>query len=296
MKLRAKATATRGAALPALALWLALVTVLAPSVFAHADVHERIAAVDQQIQREPNNAKLYLKRGELHRLHRDWDAALADYHRAAELEPGSGEVLFLRGRMLLEAGQPEKAKRELDQFLESQPDHREALLTRARALASLGEGASAARDYTRVIASLTQPTPEYYLERAKALEASGQAYIEEALGGLDQGIAKLGPLVTLQLYAIDLEVKREHFDAALDRLDVIAPWLRPERHLQRRGEVLLRAGKPDEARTSLSEALALLESHPQSRRRTSSSRTLEAHLRSIIHELPLDQSPLGPKK
>jgi tetratricopeptide (TPR) repeat protein len=149
--------------------------------------------------------------------------------------------------------------------------------------------------YTRVIASLSQPTPEYYLERAKALEAVGETHIGEALRGIDEGIDKLGPLVTLQLYAIDLEVNRQHFNAALERLDVIAPWLRPERHLQRRGEVLLRAGRVEEARISLSEALALLESHSQSQRGTPSSRALEAHLRSIIHELPLDQSPLAPK-
>jgi len=120
--------------------------------------------------------------------------------------------------------------------------------------------------YTRVIASLSQPTPEYYLERAKALEAVGETHIGEALRGIDEGIDKLGPLVTLQLYAIDLEVNRQHFNAALERLDVIAPWLRPERHLQRRGEVLLRAGRVEEAQPRLQlshELVAQLDAHNQ---------------------------------
>src|SRR5688572_33256037 len=44
---------------------------------AHGDLHERIAALTKQIDDAPTNAELYLKRGELHRAHRDWKLALA---------------------------------------------------------------------------------------------------------------------------------------------------------------------------------------------------------------------------
>ena len=46
--------------------------------------------------------------------------------------------------------------------------------------------------------------------------------IDEALRGLDEGINQLGPVVTLQLLAIDLELRRKSYDAALTRLDLIA--------------------------------------------------------------------------
>ena len=267
-------------------LWLAAVLAFSIQLPAHADIHERIQALDKEIQRNPAEAKLFLKRGELHRLHRDWDAALADYRRATELDPHGEEVGFLRGRMLLEAGHPDQARRELDEFLADQPEHREALLTRGRALAALGQGLSAAQDYTRVIATLTQPTPEFYLERSKALEAEGDAYLGRALQGLDEGIAKLGPLVTLQLYAIDLELKREYYDAALERLERLAPWLPPERRLQRRGEILLLAGRLPEARKAFSKALEYLESLPSSRGNTRASRELRARLRASLEQLP----------
>ena len=42
--------------------------------------------------------------------------------------------------------------------------------------------------------------------------------LAQAIAGLDEGIQKLGPLVTLTLAAIDLEVARANYDAALQRL------------------------------------------------------------------------------
>src|SRR2546426_2682773 len=74
-----------------------------PELFAHGDLHEQIAITTKLIQREPHNAALYLKRGELHRAHGEWDAAMADYERAAELDPKLEVVDLARGKALLAA-------------------------------------------------------------------------------------------------------------------------------------------------------------------------------------------------
>ena len=60
------------------AIWIGL----PGPVLAHAAILDRIAALDDRIARRPEDPALYLQRGELHRLHRDWKAALADYQRA----------------------------------------------------------------------------------------------------------------------------------------------------------------------------------------------------------------------
>src|SRR5262245_7785095 len=73
---------------------------------AHGDLHEQIAAATSQIEKNPKNAELYLKRGELHRAHEDWDAALADYERAAILNPKLIVVDLARGKVLLAANWP----------------------------------------------------------------------------------------------------------------------------------------------------------------------------------------------
>ena len=58
----------------------------------------------EQIKQNPNDASLYLKRGELHRDHRDWSAALADYDVAIKLDPERIEVELARGKMMFDAG------------------------------------------------------------------------------------------------------------------------------------------------------------------------------------------------
>ena len=263
-----------------------LVPLLSPLLLqAHADILERIAAVSKQIQQQPRNARLYLKRGELHRLHREWDAALADFERAAELDPDLMTVGFARGRMFYEAGRLQAAKDDLDEFLAARPAHREGLLTRARVLAQLGKGAEAAQDYTQAIATLARPTPEYYLERAKALASEGDPYLDAALKGLDEGIRTLGPLVTLQLYAMDLELQRWQYDQALARLETIARWIPAERRLFRRGEILMLAGRSAEARQAFTEALAHIDSLHSRNQSTASALELKARLSALLEQI-----------
>ena len=65
-----------------LILLIAICLVVWPSfVYAHEGLHEQIAAITAKIKRDPKNASLYLQRGELHRLHRDWGLAAADFSR-----------------------------------------------------------------------------------------------------------------------------------------------------------------------------------------------------------------------
>ena len=129
-------------------------------VLAHGPLQEQIAKVTEQIKQNPNDASLYLKRGELYRHHRDWSKALADYNFTGKLAPERVEVDFARGRMMLEAGWYEKAKAPLDRFLALYPKHPEALITRARVLVKLGENLAAAKDYTNAISHLDPPRPE----------------------------------------------------------------------------------------------------------------------------------------
>lgn len=266
--------------------WLAICLTERPPVAAHGDMHEQIAALTQRIEQDPANAVLYLKRGDLHRVHRDLAAALRDFERAAQLDPSLSVVNYRRGVTLLEAGMHEPAKIALDRFLARHPDHAGALVARARVLVRLGDRLAAAADFTRAIAELPKPRPEYYLERAQALAAEGDGRIDEALRGLDEGLTKLGPLVTLQLLAIDLELKKGRYDAALARLDQIAaPAARKETWLARRGEILEQAGRPGEAREAIAAALAAIEALPGHRRKTKAIEDLEARLRSALERL-----------
>ena len=251
--------------------------------FAHGDLHEQIAALTKQIEKQPRNAELYLKRGELHRLHEEWRAAAADYDRAAELGPDLAAVDLARGKMLLASGQTAAAKEALDRFLTAHPDHADALVTRARTAAKLGEHARAAEDFTHAIAQFPRPEPEYYLERATATAAQGGQHLQEAVRGLEEGIVALGPVLTLSVAAIDLEVRLERFDTALVRLEALsARSPRKETWLARRGDILALAGRPAEAREAYDEALKAIEALPVRQRSTKATRELAVQVQKLL--------------
>jgi predicted Zn-dependent protease len=193
----------------------ALLLALTLPLLAHDGVHEQLERATKRIAAEPRNAALYLHRGELYRLHREWESARADYARAAKLDPSMDLVDFARGRMELEAGRLAEARTALDRFLGRNPGHGEARLTRARTLVQLKKQAESIADYDAAIAHAAQPTPDLYHERAKVLAELGRT--ADALRGLDEGMSRLGTLVSLQRLAIDVALSAGRYDDALAR-------------------------------------------------------------------------------
>ena len=268
-------------ALVSVAICLAL---LPAFVSAHEGLHEQIVALTAKIKRDPKNATLYLQRGELHRLHRDWARASADYDQAARLRPDLTIVDLARGKMLFESGRLRRAKLTLDHFLSRQSGHFEGLITRARVLAKMGRRSDAVNDFTQVIAASSAPEPELYLERAQVI-AGDEKLVSEALSSLDEGVKRLGPLVTLQLAAIDLELRRRNYDGALSRVDLIAAQSeRKEAWLVRRGEILAAAGREEEARASFNAALVAIESLPATLRRSRTVTALQLRARTALKD------------
>ena len=281
-------TSPRFVRLRSLARALCTVTLaaLAAQAAAHGDLHEQIAAVTARIEALPASAPLYLKRAELHRAHREREMALADYARAAALDPYLAAVDLGRGLLFLEMGTPRSAREALDRFIARHPAHAEALAARARALVRLGELRVAAADYTAAIAAAPHPKPDYFIERAWAVAADGDSHIAAALRGLDEGIARLGPLVTLQLPAIELELRRHASDAALARVDSLAAALpRKETWLMRRGEILEQAGRLREAFVAYEAALAAVNTLPASRRETRAAQDLAGRAQAGIERV-----------
>lgn len=262
---------------------------LLPSpVRAHLDLDLQIAELTQRIEADPDNSELYLKRGELHRYHREWKAAEKDYRRARKLQPDLDVVDYFIGNLKLEAGRPKTAKKLLDRFLEKHPDHAKARVSRARTMIELDQPLAAAEDYTRAIGAYEDrsPDPAFYIERARALAGAGDEYVDSALRGLDEGLARLGRPVTLQLYAIELEVERGAYDAALTRLEQIAAQAdRKETWLVRRGEILERAGRSEEARLAYSAALTAIAGLPPSRRGNRAMQRLRTQADTALQRL-----------
>lgn len=262
------------------------------TALAHLGVHEQIAALTRELEEGTDGTRravLHLRRGEVHRMHRDWIAAGSDYRRARELDPDLADVDLCEGRMWLDGGNPARAARCLDRYLVKRPGSVNGLVTRARARCGLGEYLAAARDYRRALARFPtpkKPLPDYYLGCARALAAAGVRHVDDAVGVLDEGMDRLGPLVTLALHAVELEVKRKRYDAALARLDSIAAGqARQEGWLERRGAILEKAGRVVKARHAYDAALVALARLPVSRRRSGAMRELQRRVKAAVKRL-----------
>ena len=259
-----QAARTRHFVRPLAGLWLSL-AFISPAP-AHQGLRDQIEELDLLIAREPGDVGLYLRRGELHRAHGDLDSALRDFDRARTFDPVFAEAAFHLGRALLDAGRPADATRALDPALLLRPDHVGALVVRGRALARLG----------------------------RHVEAAGAPHPMEALRGLDKGISRLGPAVSLQLAAIDLEVRLGRHDDALARLEVAAARSRIQgQWLARRGGILLAAGRPAQARAAYEAALASIRALPARRRSSDAVATLETSVVDALFRLRADGD--GPK-
>ena len=270
-------------------LVLAACLLYAVPVPGHPGIAVQISNLSNRIAADSGNSELFLKRGELHRIHRDWQAARADYLKSRELDPELVLVDFCLGRMWLEAGQPGESRSALDRFLAAQPGNPEALAFRGRAKALEGGYREALDDFNAAITAYRGksgiPPPELFIERARTQVTAG-VKAAAVLRGLDEGLELLGQPVTLHLEALELEISSGRFRSALARVDRLAAVsVRQESWLTRRGEILEVAGRDQEAVSAYREALRAIDDLPGSRRRVGGIHRLELRIQEGLERL-----------
>jgi tetratricopeptide (TPR) repeat protein len=90
------------------------------------DLHDRMIAreiIDKQIQQNPKDKSLYLKRGHLRLMNDDYEGALKDGMYVLKLKPNDYGGLELITAIYQEMGQPDKAITYQKKMLELQPDN-----------------------------------------------------------------------------------------------------------------------------------------------------------------------------
>jgi tetratricopeptide (TPR) repeat protein len=238
------------------------VSLLPHAAGAHGELLLRIAELTRRIQTASNDlAVLYLQRGELYRQDQNWSAAEADLARAAQLDP-TLPVDLCRAKLLADTGQLEAARAQFDALLSRAPQNAEAWLGRAEVHLRQKRISEALADFRRALELSAHPLPAQALTLARALRDAGRA--DEALNLLDASLRNTGAPLELHAEALNLELECKNFDAALQRLEVILRRAhRKEEWLAKRGEILLQAGRPAEARQAFEAALAAIRTLPQ---------------------------------
>jgi predicted negative regulator of RcsB-dependent stress response len=155
-------------------------------------------------------------------------------------------------------------------------------------LVQLGQRKAALLDFEEGLKTITDPQPDCFLDWAHALKAEGR--VTEALRSLDLGIKKFGPVSTLQVYALDLELDQKNTNGALGRLETIintAP--RKEVWLARRGDIQLAAGMPLQARHSYEAVLAAIKTLPRLLQQTPHTLALQLRVNAALAECSTGQ-------
>lgn len=251
---------------------------------AHGELQIQIGLLTKKINAATNPAaQLYLDRAELHRDHKDWDAAESDYERAAQLDPKL-PVDFYRAKMLDDSGELKSARKLFDKILKRSPKNGEAFIGRARVFSKLGKHKSAIADFRRGLELSPSPQPEYLLELAQVFVVEGKT--NEALRTLDHGIKNFGLIDSLQGYALDLELSQKNNAGALARIDtLIESTARKENLLAQRGDILLAANHPTEAQKSFESALAAIKLLPSVLQKAPPMQNLQSHINSAMQKI-----------
>ena len=255
-----------------------------PGAWGHGAIDERIAELTEDLVKSPGDASLHFQLAEANCQHEDWPAALLALARAEELAPGKFPSDLIRGRVALGTGEPADAKKSFDHFLAGHPGNPQVLVLRARALAQLGKDEACLADYRAALAASKNPEPDLFQEAAEALVFRGRD--EEAMRVLGDGIAKLGPVPSLVLKALGLELAAGQFDSALLRVDVMrisAP--RPEPWMAKRAAILEQAGRSDDARAAWQALAAHLAALPNLQRGSHSMSTLAEQAQQALHRI-----------
>jgi tetratricopeptide (TPR) repeat protein len=223
-------------------------------VAAHPGLDPDIDEITHELEKNPKNVDLLIKRGQIYRFNGELTDSLNDLDRAEELAPDNRRIILERGFTLSALGRDRDAEVALDQYLEqaSGRTRLDALAERAHIHARTGQADLAIADFTSAIS--LHPTMALYLARGELHESLG--HLEEAASGYREGLSRLGNSILLKKGLIRVETSRKRYDEVLtlindelDRASVKTEW-----HL-RRAEVLAAMGKDQAAQSAHEQAL-----------------------------------------
>jgi tetratricopeptide (TPR) repeat protein len=270
---------------PATIVALAALVIAPSAARAHLGVEELGDRLDAEIIRHPEQADLHLERARVYLLAQRVNDALAELDLAARQGADRDVVGTTRGEALLAAGDARAARAELDRVLRRNRDAYGTLFARGRVWLALGNPKHAADDFGRAIAGLKMPRPEHVIARRDALLSLGRR--AAALRALDEGMARIGHVASLELAAIDLELDLGRDERALGRLErLLATTPANPVWVARRADILRRTGRMPEARAEYARALTMIAG-----RRAPAFEDLRQHVETALAESAREENP-----
>ncbi|MBI3867305.1 MAG: tetratricopeptide repeat protein [Verrucomicrobia bacterium] len=249
---------------------------------AEDDLAEGLETLNGLIVAHPDDGALLLRRSRLLVRSGRFDQALADLDHAHRLRP-IPEIDRKKAEVFLNAGWYQAGIEQVSRHLLRFPEDGEAYLVRARTKLRLGEIAQAGEDFGLGLRYTKDPPLELYMECASALASEGSTRLEQALDVVQQGIRKLGLIVTLESAALEIEAQQKRYDDALKRVDaMLEQSARKDGWLAKRGDILVRAGRIEEARAAYQGSLDAIGKLPPAQRNQPATKDLEVQMRRAL--------------
>jgi tetratricopeptide (TPR) repeat protein/predicted aspartyl protease len=205
---------------------------------------------------EPKTAADFARRGAAFAARHEYQSAIDDYGRALQLEPDNGPAYRARAMARLSARQPILAMADLDEALKRQPNDPEALMNRGELYLSARDPDRAKNDFATAM-KLAPDNADLPAQAGGAYSRAG--LYEQAIQQLDIWIAahpksdSLASVLSSRCYARAAWGKE--LDAALADCDAAMRKDKTSVVMQRRGLVLLRQGRLDDAIVQYSAAI-----------------------------------------
>lgn len=225
-------------------LWLLCGFAVTRSALGHGAYHDVVSDLQERLLAMPDDILLRLQLATAHVEHGEWQACLEEVSKIEALAPGLHPTGSLSGRALAGLERFEEAVPLLDAHLAAHPGDPVALVARARVRLKQGRFEAGIEDYRAAL--LSPAKPELYVETCEALRRNGNT--REALAVAREGVARCNGDPAILVCAVECADELGEVDAAITLLDRLQQvWPRPEPWMQRKAELLAKAGRREES-------------------------------------------------
>jgi tetratricopeptide (TPR) repeat protein len=244
-------------------LWVVCYTTLG---FSHGAIHHQIQEISTQIEHQPANSQLLLKRGRLHLDARHYQEALADFSAAQTLSPDTIELNYWLGVTYSALQDWPNAELFLSKFLKHAEISAKAHREYAYVLTPLNKKTLAVNHYHRAIEFSHKIDPQLVIERARLQSQLPDVSFSKIEHDVKQVMQKQGKLVTYIELLIDLSQQFDQFERTLYWIKQLPPKLveTPEWQVKQ-AELFAAVGKLNQSKTHYKKALDLIARLPKHR-------------------------------
>lgn len=235
---------------------------ISQSALAHPGSHDRILSLNEQIEHDPTNTYLLIKRAqELIQEDKDYAPAKADLDRAHKLgatEATSYEFNFVKGLWHQYQKQLPEAAARFSRCIELEGNHLQCHRGLAEVKLAQKDSKAAIAVMKHFITSSSSAQTDDYFHLAQLLEQQGDT--AAALMFLDQAQARFGVLPHFEKYAIAIEISQSNFKKALQRHQSLEPYFGKTPQWQyEKGMLFQYLGNTAQAKAAFEQALASLQ-------------------------------------